>query len=205
MGGSTQGSAAARTALLLPVKAFDQAKARLASVVEPSDRETLARELADRVVDAAGPLPVAVVCDDHAVAAWAASRDAQVIWRPGRGLNGAVEDGVDRLGVLGFARVVVSHADLPLVESYDEALNDDPVVLAPDRHDDGTNVAVVRPGSGFRFGYGPGSFARHREEATRLGLGPTVVRSARLSWDIDTPADLELPDHPTAQPLEALR
>ena len=39
-----------------------------------------------------------------------------------------------------------------------------------DRRDDGTNVACVPSGAGFRFSYGPGSFARHCDEAVRLGF-----------------------------------
>jgi len=205
VGGSTQGSVEGSTAVLLPVKAFDQAKARLASMLDPTARAALARELADRVVDATVPFPVAVVCDDDHVAAWARARGAEVVWRPGRGLNGAVEDGVAHLGETGFSRVVVAHADLPLVDSFDEITSVPMIALAPDRHEDGTNVAVVPPAAGFRFRYGPGSFARHRAEAERLGLGPTIVRSERLGWDVDTPADLELPQHPLVAPLRALR
>jgi 2-phospho-L-lactate guanylyltransferase len=191
--------------VLIPVKAFHQAKARLAPALDKSARAALARELADRVVDAARPHPVAVVCDDDGVAAWARTRGAEVVWRPGRGLNGAVEDGVAHLGQSGFSRVVVTHADLPLVESFDEVLTGPMVTLAPDRHEDGTNVAVLPPLAGFRFRYGPGSFDRHRAEAARLQLGPRVVRSDRLNWDIDTPADLELPRRPVGRPLQALR
>jgi 2-phospho-L-lactate guanylyltransferase len=191
--------------VLIPVKAFDQAKGRLAPVLGRAARSALALELADRVVDAAGPLPVAIVCDDDAVAVWARTRGAEVVWRPGRGLNGAVEDGVAHLGQTGFGRVVVSHADLPLIESFDEVLSEPMVALAPDRHEDGTNVAMIPPLAGFRFRYGPGSFARHQAEAARLHLGPAIVRSDRLSWDVDHPADLDLPLHPVMAPLQALR
>lgn len=205
MGGDTQGTVEGPVAVLIPVKAFHQAKARLAPALGEGARAELARELADRVVVAAAPLPVAVVCDDDDVAAWARDRGAEVVWRPGRGLNGAVEDGVAHLGRGGFTRVVVSHADLPLVESFDEVLAGPMVTLAPDRHEDGTNVAVIPPDAGFRFRYGPGSFDRHRTEAARLHLGPRIVRSDRLSWDIDTPADLDLPHRPVGPPLEAIR
>ena len=57
---------------------------------------------------------MAVVCDDEAVAAWATDHDATVLWRPGRGLNPAVQEAVAALGDAGYARVVVAHADLPL-------------------------------------------------------------------------------------------
>lgn len=209
MEGDTARSGDEPIAVLVPVKAFTEAKARLAPVLGPRDRAALARELADRVIDAAASIRTAIVCDDEGVAAWARSRNAEVIWRPGRGLNGAVEDGVAHLGAAGVGRVIVSHADLPLIIDFAEVAgagrdDEDGVVLVPDRHEDGTNVAVVPTGRGFRFGYGPGSFARHCEEADRLALGPTIIRSDRLSWDVDTADDLIMPDEPTAAPLDTL-
>ena len=60
-------------AVLVPVKAFHQAKLRLAPALDQAQRAALAREMATNVVRAAGDLPVAVVCDDDEVAAWAAT------------------------------------------------------------------------------------------------------------------------------------
>jgi len=89
----------------------------------------------------------------------------------------------------------VAHADLPQATGLAELAGTpgDPVTLVPDRDDDGTNVAVVPASAGFRFAYGPGSFARHSEEARRLGLGPRVLRRADLAWDVDEPDDLPGP------------
>ncbi len=185
--------------VLVPVKAFGRAKVRLAGVLDGPARAALAREMADRVLTAAAPRPVAVVCDDDEVAAWAVSRGARVLWRPGLGLNGAVSDAVATLAGEGVDRVLVTHADLPLVTGYDE-LADDGIVLVPDRHEDGTNVVSIPAGCGFRFAYGPGSFARHCAEAARLGLGLTVLRSPRLTWDVDVPADLDQPPQQPAAP-----
>jgi 2-phospho-L-lactate/phosphoenolpyruvate guanylyltransferase len=189
--------------VLVPVKAFGRAKVRLAEVLDGPARAALAREMADRVLTAAAPLPVAVVCDDDGVAAWAESRGARVLWRPGHGLNGAVNDAVATLAGEGVERVMVTHADLPLATGYDELLTGDldGVVLVPDRHEDGTNVAVVPADSGFTFAYGPGSFGRHCDEAERLGLGLTVHRPPRLTWDVDVPADLDLPPEIATPPL----
>jgi 2-phospho-L-lactate guanylyltransferase len=186
--------------VLVPVKAFGRAKVRLADVLDGPARAALAREMADRVITATGSLPVAVVCDDDGVAAWAESRGARVLWRPGHGLNGAVNDAVATLADEGVDRVLVTHADLPLATGFDEllAVADDGVVLVPDRHEDGTNVASVPAASGFTFAYGPGSFANHCAEAERLGLPLTIHRPPRLTWDVDVPADLDLPaDIPT--------
>ena len=80
--------------VLVPVKAFAQAKARLAVSLDPAQRAELARAMAEHVLAAARPLPVAVVCDDEDVAEWAEEQAAIVLREPGRGLNGAVEAGV---------------------------------------------------------------------------------------------------------------
>ncbi|MGH9165454.1 MAG: 2-phospho-L-lactate guanylyltransferase, partial [Acidimicrobiales bacterium] len=48
-----------RYGVVLPVKAFDQAKTRLAPALSAKDRAALARSMADAVVLAAGDLTVA--------------------------------------------------------------------------------------------------------------------------------------------------
>ena len=89
-------------AALVPVKAFHLAKARLAGILGAEERAALARRMATLVLRRPGPLPVAVVCDDEAVAAWATEHDATVLWRPGRGLNPAVQEAVAALGRRGL-------------------------------------------------------------------------------------------------------
>jgi 2-phospho-L-lactate guanylyltransferase len=177
-------------AVLVPVKAFDQAKVRLAPALGPHERSTLARAMAEQVISAARSLPVAVVCDERSVADWARARGVLVIWEPGRGLNGAVEAGVAQLAGLGVEQVVVAHADLPLADDLTGLARFAGVTLVPDRVNDGTNVACIPAGAGFRFAYGPGSFARHATEARRLGFALRIVRDPTLGWDVDVPADL---------------
>jgi 2-phospho-L-lactate/phosphoenolpyruvate guanylyltransferase len=187
-------------AVVVPVKAFAAAKVRLAGVLAPEERAALARRMAGVVVAAAAPLPVIVVCDDEAVRAWAEGAGADVVWCPGRGLNGAVADGVAALAARGIERAIVAHADLPLATRLDWVADFPGVTLVPDRHHDGTNVAAVPTDSGFRFAYGGGSFARHRAEAARLGLTARLVRDPFLAWDVDLPADLAWPGADVAAP-----
>ena len=174
----------------MPVKSFSRAKLRLAPALPAAERAALARSMAERVVHATGGLPCAVVCDDPDVADWALAQGAGVVWQPGRGLNGAVQSGMERLAGAGVAQVVVAHADLPLATDVSWTARFPGVTLVPDRREDGTNVACVPTSAGFRFAYGPGSFARHQAEARRLGLDLRVVREPRLAWDVDVPADL---------------
>jgi 2-phospho-L-lactate guanylyltransferase len=180
-------------AVVVPVKAFRAAKVRLAGALDPPARAALARQLAGVVVAAAAPLPVTVVCDDDEVRDWAAGVGAEVVWCPGRGLNGAVADGVAALRDRGVGTAVVAHADLPLATSLAWMADAPGVSVVPDRRHDGTNVIAVPTGAGFRFAYGRGSFARHRAEATRLGLPLRVIDDPALGWDVDLPADLAWP------------
>jgi 2-phospho-L-lactate guanylyltransferase len=176
-----------RAAVVVPVKAFSRAKARLAPALDEAARSELARRMADRVLDAAGNLPVIVACDDDDVATWARERGAEVAWVPGTDLNGAVTAAVDALDA---DTVVVAHADLPRADDLTAVVVEHGVALVPDRRHDGTNVLCVPVGAGFEFKYGPGSFARHVAEASRIGLPHVVLELPDLMWDVDEPADL---------------
>jgi 2-phospho-L-lactate guanylyltransferase len=182
--------------VLVPVKAFADAKARLAPVLSPSEREALARWTAERVIAAAGELPVFVACDDPHVAEWATARGATVLWHPGVGLNAAVSRGVGDLRARGIQHVVVAHGDLPRATSLVSVATDGTITLVPDARGDGTNVVAIPTGATFEFSYGPGSFRRHLAHAIAAGLPVAVRHDPLLSIDIDTPADLA---HPLVQ------
>ena len=177
-------------AVLIPVKSFRAAKGRLSPVIAQDARSTLARSLAEIVVAAAAPLPVAVVCADAEVAAWAADLGALVIADPGGGLNAAVTEGVRVLRSIGVETAVIAHGDLPEATSLGWVAEFRGITLIPDRHGDGTNVIAIPTGSGFVFAYGPGSFGRHVAEAHRCKLPTRVVHDAALGVDVDTPSDL---------------
>jgi len=190
-------------AVLVPVKAFHSAKERLSAVLSDTERAQLARRLASTVLEAARPLDIMVVCDDPEVARFAKERGAAVSFQPGRGLNTAVQAAAWELVSSGKIRVSVVHADLadpsPLAEMLG-SVDQETILLVPDRRLDGTNVAslpsvVLRQpddGSGFRFGYGPGSLGHHIAEADRLGRPARVVKESNLCFDIDEPGDLDL-------------
>jgi len=176
--------------VLIPVKGFRQAKRRLGGAMTDAVRVQLVRSMAENVVAACAPLPVAVVCDDPEVAEWATALGASVMWEPGQGLNGAVGAGVERLADAGVEWVTVAHGDLPRARSLSALAPFAGITLVPDRKDDGTNVLRMPAGCGFRFAYGPGSFRSHRAEATRLGLAVRVLRIPALAYDVDWPADV---------------
>jgi 2-phospho-L-lactate guanylyltransferase len=176
--------------VLIPVKGFRQAKRRLGATMSDERRVDLVRSMAERVVRACAPLPAAVVCDDPEVAAWARGLGATVMWEPGLGLNGAVRSGVEQLFSAGVRWVTVAHGDLPRARNLGSLAPFDGITLVPDRLDDGTNVLRLPVGCDFHFAYGPGSFRRHRAEASRLGLPIRVLRVPCLAYDVDWPSDV---------------
>ena len=176
--------------VLVPIKRFQHAKGRLAGALNRDDRAELARSMAANVLRAAAPLDTWVVCDDQEVALWAREHGAEVMWRPGLGLNGAVTDGFESLTRSGCDRVIVSHGDLPHADHLGWVAEFVGVTIVPDRRDDGTNVICIPKDVPFVFSYGPGSFRRHATAARRLGQAVRVVREPRLGWDVDVPDDL---------------
>lgn len=179
--------------MIVPVKAFADAKARLQAVLTNDERAALARRLAEHVVEAAGELAVFVVCDDVAVAEWASRRGAAVVWSPEKGLNAAVDTAVDHVAGAGFDHLIVAHADLPLVGSLASLALPDTVVLAPDHRLDGTNVMSFPISQRVRASYGPGSFRRHLAAALALPVAVEVRRGEHTERDLDVPADLGHP------------
>lgn len=177
--------------VVVPIRSFAEGKARLAERLDAEQRLGLARLLATRVVAAAAPHPVTVVTSASEVLTWALEHALDVLADPGR-LDDAVAAGVARARATGARRVVVAHADLPLVESFAPVLAppDDHVVLVPDRSRDGTPVLVVPEGCDLAFAYGPGSFDRHVAAARRTGRAVTIVDDPRLGTDVDLPEDL---------------
>lgn len=182
--------------MLVPVKAFSDAKARLAAVLGDAERERLARWTATRVLAAAGELPTYVACDDEQVATWAGEHGAAILWHPGVGLNAAVNNSVADLREAGVTDVIVAHGDLPRAHSLASLTEPGTLTLVPDRHGDGTNVIALPTDLQFRFAYGPGSFQRHLDAAIAAGHSVRVRRDPLLAADIDTPADLA---HPLVQ------
>ncbi|MEO5724075.1 MAG: 2-phospho-L-lactate guanylyltransferase [Ilumatobacteraceae bacterium] len=176
--------------LLVPVKAFGEAKARLAPILDPPTRDRLARWTASRVLAAAGRLPTYVACDNEEVAEWATAHGATVLWHPGTGLNGAVNASIAALRDSGVEHVVVAHGDLPRATDLAAVVRYGMLTLVPDRRGDGTNVAAMPTAMRFELDYGPGSFRRHLAAAFAAGIGVEVRRDPLLGIDIDTPQDL---------------
>jgi len=137
--------------VLIPLKAFNVAKLRLAEVMTEDERVELAKRMAEIVVEAAKPLPVAIVCDDEDVAAWALTQETKVIWADRPGLNNAVQIGVNALTEQGVEKVIIAHGDLPKAIRLSHCADFNGITFVPDRHKDGTPVLVIPTRLDFNF------------------------------------------------------
>ncbi len=87
---------------------------------------------------------------------------------------------------------------LPLITPEDVRLmldkaKDPPVVVvAPDRHRQGTNALLICPAGLIRYEFGPDSFQRHCQIAQQAGARLEIVELPSLALDVDLPEDLEL-------------
>jgi 2-phospho-L-lactate guanylyltransferase len=173
-------------AVVVPVRAFDLGKSRLAEMFTPDERQALARAMAEVVVAPASGSDWLVVCDDERIAAWARDRNARPIQVSAHGLNASLD--AARGDVLASSPadwIAVAHADLPLAHGLGETVA---ATLA------GSNVVVIprHLWSNWEFRYGPGSFAAHCTMATELGATVTVIDDPHLATDVDTVDDLDL-------------
>lgn len=183
-----------RAGVVIPLRAFLNGKARLATVLDDGERTALARSMADCVVEACGSLPVVVVSAATEVHAWAEARGITVVADVGDGLDAAAHSGAQWFRARGFDRVVVAHADLPrarpgALEPF-AAVDAGDVLIVPSHRDDGTPVLSIPLHSPFPFAYGVGSAHRHEQIARELGFAVRLVIDEELGYDVDLPEDL---------------
>ncbi len=180
--------------VVIPIRAFRSGNARLADALDEDQRAGLALAMAERVVAAAGVLPIVVVSSDLEVATWADAAGIERVDDPGRGLDAAVTAGFEHHRAQERRRVIVAHADLPLARPGTlvrfAAVGPDIVTIVPCHRDDGTPVLAVPTDRPFPFAYGPGSARRHAASARALGHAVHLVRDPELGYDVDVPADL---------------
>jgi 2-phospho-L-lactate/phosphoenolpyruvate guanylyltransferase len=188
-------------ALLLPVKDLKNAKQRLAGLLAPEERCSLAQAmLADTLLAVRGVrlAEKIFVVTNYEPAIRAAKENGWEILREESQISeSASVDWASRIceerKVAGLLRLPI---DLPLMRASDinELLAVDcaapGAVMVPSRDGRGTNAILRMPPALFPSHFGEGSFAKHRAEAERAGARVIIRRNARLEMDVDDEADL---------------
>jgi 2-phospho-L-lactate/phosphoenolpyruvate guanylyltransferase len=185
--------------ILIPCKALERGKSRLARCLSPRSRQALCEFFLCRTLDlataVAEPARIAVVTADARVATIAGKYGVAAIADDGADLNGALAHGRDRIvAERGNCAMLILPIDLPLatpaaLAAVAAARGD--AVIVPDEASEGTNVLRLGPTvlRAFRFAYGPQSFRHHCEEARTLGGTASLIRDPALMFDVDRPED----------------
>jgi 2-phospho-L-lactate guanylyltransferase len=186
-------------------KRLADAKSRLAPVLSPLERATLARRMLLHVIDAArkasGVEEVTVVSPEVKIAEIIGRDDVSILREPRpHGFNAAAGFASAALSAAGRPRALLLPADLPRIGSeHIEALikahartNADTIVASKDGF--GTNALLIELPPRFPLAFGPDSFNRHLANAAHSSRQLQVHRCAHIGTDIDGPDDLrELP------------
>jgi len=186
--------------IVVLIKDFGAAKTRLAAVLAPETRWTLAVTNALLALDSAMRIaPTLAICGSVESGEVARERGASVVVEASpSGQNAAANLGLGEAAARGGDAALILSSDLPLVDS--RALEDllaraaalpGPVaVAAPALRRHGTNALYLRPPNDFQLHFGDDSLRQFADEARRRGRAFVVHEDERLALDIDEPSDL---------------
>jgi 2-phospho-L-lactate/phosphoenolpyruvate guanylyltransferase len=188
---------------IVPVKPFLRSKSRLAGVLSPEARAGLSREFLGHTLQVLAQVPevsrLLVVSRDPAALALARDLKAHTVTEAGApDLNRALTRAAHVAAAEQAGAVLILPADLPFmtvadVQALVNAAGPGPaLVLAPDRHETGTNALYLRPPGLFSFAFGESSFAVHLALGQGSGAAVHICRRPGLALDVDGPEDLAL-------------
>ena len=185
--------------LIVPAKPFREAKSRLAAVMTEAERITLSAALLERTLHTASEsglfAQIVVVSRDPAALTVASKHGAIALREERADLNVALTQAADFASAAGATAALLLPADLPhlrvadlhdLAAAFTDARS---AVIAPSR-DGGTNALFTPLPGPFAFAFWPDSCRMQQERALAAGCAITLVHSATLSFDLDSPADL---------------
>jgi 2-phospho-L-lactate guanylyltransferase len=187
---------------IVPVKPLRRGKSRLAGVLSDEERTNLNRCLLVHTLETLGEIPdiehVLVVSRDPEALALARDFGARTVQEKGTPhLNVALARATVVVREYTSRGVLIVPADLPLITSQDvevmlaRAVDPPVVVVAPDRHRQGTNALLICPVGLIEYDFGEDSFSRHCELAEQSGTRLEVVDLPSLAIDVDLPEDLD--------------
>lgn len=188
---------------IVPVKPLRRGKSRLAGALSEDERTELNRSLLQHTLKTLSDLKeleeVLVVSRDPQVLTIARNYGARTVREDGQPeLNTALKRATVVAQVYATRGVLVLPADLPLISREDvltliERASEPPVVvIAPDRHEKGTNALLISPSGLIEYDFGDDSFQRHCQRVKDAGARLEVVNLPSLGLDLDVPEDLEL-------------
>jgi len=186
--------------VIIPVKRLNNAKSRLSPLLTDDERKQFCLKMLEDVLrtvkSTKGVDQTVVVSNDPEVSHVAKNFDVAYFRERKTGLNEAVSEAVDWCVERRATSVLVLPADIPLVTPADlnrmlDLREKASMVISPSRSGKGTNALLLTPPDACPTFYGPCSFQRHLEEASKRGISFQMFRSQRIVLDIDTVEDLK--------------
>lgn len=188
---------------IVPVKPLRRGKSRLEEVLSEEERTQLNRCMLDHTVSTLQQVKeiehVLVVSRDPEALAVARNAGARTLLEAGAPhLNLALARATAFARVYAIHGVLILPADLPLLEAEDvgemasRGLRSPLVVVAPDRHFEGTNGLLLAPPEVIQFDFGPHSFHRHCANARARGVPLEIFERPSIGLDLDLPEDLSM-------------
>lgn len=188
---------------IIPVKPLRSGKSRLAGTLTADERTELNRTLLQHTLKTLSDLKeveqVLVISRDPQALTVARMYGARTVLEDGQPhLNTALKRATVIAQAYATRGVLVLPADLPLVSREDiltlvERAADPPVVvIAPDRHEKGTNALLISPAGLIEYDFGENSFQRHCARVKEAGARLEIVYLPSLGLDLDLPEDLEI-------------
>lgn len=191
---------------LVPIKARNRCKTRLATHLLPEQRVALVRSMLQHVVDCLEQTP-----SIERLVVLSPERDqlpAHIDVRADEGwdLNSSLQRAIRHLWQQPCTtgphaksvgrRILILPADLACLQVSDvqaliEASTRAQLVIAPSSDQSGTNALVLPSTTEFPLWFGVNSFYNHVQQAKRLALSHAVVQTGGLGFDVDTRTELD--------------
>jgi 2-phospho-L-lactate guanylyltransferase len=190
-----------RTAAILPIKSFGEAKQRLRHELAAHDRRALVEAMFADALVALGRVHtlerIVVVSGDRVAQRIAGGYGASIVEDDERGHNTAAARGIAHVVEDGIERALLVPGDCPLLSAEDlnalltHPAGDRSALIVPDRHGTGTNALLLTPPDVLAPTFGPDSRRRHLADASAAGIRAEIVELDSLGLDVDTPEDLD--------------
>ena len=188
---------------IVPVKPLRRGKSRLAGTLSEDERADLNQSLLEHTLKTLTDIKeleqVLVVSRDPHALTIARQYGARTVLEDGQPqLNTALTRATVIAKVYATRGVLILPADLPLITREDvlilmeKAVNPPVIVIAPDRHEKGTNALLLSPSGLIEYDFGENSFERHCERARQAGARLEIVKLPSLGLDLDLPEDLDM-------------
>ncbi|MHB8193693.1 MAG: 2-phospho-L-lactate guanylyltransferase [Bellilinea sp.] len=188
---------------IVPVKPLRKSKPRLSDVLSEDERALLNFTMLGQTLRTLKSMPaieqILVVSRDSSVLALAREYGARTVQEDGQpDLTLALRRAVVVAKMYNAESLLILPADLPLLSERDIEkmllLAKEPpfMVIAPDRHNDGTNAIYLNPPDIIDCKIGAGSYAYNMQQAKKKNVPVEICQLTSLGLDIDLPEDLDL-------------